>query len=53
MTRDDLLQLRVLLAQWDAMDFGDLPRYVTGEWTRHNLEAMCEDVTEALLHATR
>jgi hypothetical protein len=48
---DQLKQLRDLLLIWAGEDFGDLPRFVLGEWSRRSLEGLIEDVHTARMRA--
>ena len=44
LTIDQQLQLSVLLSHLADHDFGDLPGFVAGQWSRENLRSLTEDV---------
>ena len=44
MTHRELRTLFRLLVDFDDRDFGDLPAFVAGRWSRDNLAAMIEDL---------
>ena len=44
MKEDDLKELLRLLKEWSALDFGDMPEFNAGEWSRRNLAALSDDV---------
>jgi hypothetical protein len=44
LTIDQQLQLSILLTHLADHDFGDLPGFQSGEWSRKNLESLTRDI---------
>jgi hypothetical protein len=49
--QEKLDQLAAMLREWSRQDFGDLPEFIAGEWSRRNLDAMIGDIEVAAQYA--
>lgn len=52
MTKTELQQLFDLLIKFDRLDFGDMPCFYSGDWSRRNLDGLCDDVEWAIREAS-